>query len=96
MLHVCCKVIILAILYYHITVFSRTTCGENSYLIPVGGADSVGLWGYINAFQELINQGVLENFDDIVFACGSGGTATGLAVGNFLTGSKLRYDNVYL
>ena len=35
-------------------------------------------------------QGALEDFDDLVFACGSGGTAAGLSIANYLTGSKLR------
>jgi len=65
--------------------------GERSYQIPVGGSGAVGLWGYIDAFRELIDQGILENFDDIVCATGSGATAEGLALANYLTGSKLRY-----
>ena len=28
--------------------------------------------------------------DDLVFICGSGGTADGLALGSYLTGGKLR------
>ena len=40
-------------------------------------------------------QGVLEKFDDIVVTIATGGTATGLAIGNYLTGSKLRFD-IYL
>ena len=35
-------------------------------------------------------QGLVENFDDIVFACGSSGTAEGLSIGNYLSGSKLK------
>ena len=31
-----------------------------------------------------------EQFDDLVLACGSGGTVAGLARGNYLTGEKLR------
>ena len=37
------------------------------------------------------SQGALSDFDDLVFACGSGGTAAGLSIANYLTGSKLRY-----
>lgn len=36
-------------------------------------------------------QNVMENFDDMIFACGSGGTASGLSVSNYLLGSKIRY-----
>ena len=35
-------------------------------------------------------QNVLEDYDDIVVTVGSGGTASGIAVGNYLTGSKLK------
>ena len=35
-------------------------------------------------------QNVLEDFDDIVMTCGSGGTAAGIAIANYLTGSKLK------
>ena len=68
---------------------NRST-GGNPYIIPVGGSNSVGVWGYIEAFQELVHQGVLENFDDIVVTTGSGGTVCGLVVGNYLTGMKVK------
>lgn len=51
--------------------------GETSMLIPVGGSDDVGLWGYIEAFEELHAQ--LEassvKVDDIFIGCGSGDIA---------------------
>ncbi|KAH3841240.1 hypothetical protein DPMN_114699 [Dreissena polymorpha] len=72
----------------------RSTTGESCYAIPVGGSNVIGLWGYISLFAELESQGVLEDYDDIVFATGSGGTASGLAIGNYLTGSKLRIHGV--
>ena len=37
-------------------------------------------------------QGVLDNFDDIVTCVGTGGTASGLAISNYLTGSKIKYN----
>ncbi|XP_052103570.1 uncharacterized protein LOC127737077 [Mytilus californianus] len=64
--------------------------GEDSYLLPIAGANVVGLYGYIAAFQEMISQGILEEFDDIVVTCGSGGTAAGLCIANYLNQSKLR------
>ena len=36
-------------------------------------------------------QGLVERFDDIVVAVGSGGTVCGLALANHLTGAKLKY-----
>ena len=37
-----------------------------------------------------IFQGLHDNFDDIFVAGGSVGTACGLAIANYLTGSKLK------
>lgn len=70
------------------------TKGEKCYPIPVGGSNEVGLFGYLTVIQELEAQGALEEFDDLVFACGSGGTAAGLAIGNYLTGNKLRIHGI--
>lgn len=71
--------------------------GEKTYRMPAGGSDSVGCFGYLHAWQEMMGQGVLERFDDLVHVCGSGGTLCGLAIGNFLTGETNRtikpYDN---
>lgn len=72
----------------------KAETGESSLLIPVGGSDEIGLFGYINVFQEMITQGLLEDFDDIVFACGSGGTAEGLCIANYLTGQKLKVHGI--
>ena len=35
-------------------------------------------------------QGILDNFDDIFVASGSGGTIGGLALANYLNGSPLK------
>eukprot|EP00042_Codosiga_hollandica_P029196 m.159232 g.159232 ORF g.159232 m.159232 type:complete len:362 (-) comp53009_c0_seq2:18-1103(-) len=61
-----------------------------TYLLPVGGSNLVGVWGYVDAFRELLDQRLEENFDDIVLAVGSGGTACGLAVANYLAKSPVR------
>jgi D-cysteine desulfhydrase family pyridoxal phosphate-dependent enzyme len=56
------------------------------YIIPEGGSNSLGTWGYIEAFREIAAQ-IAEaqlQFDDIVFACGSGGTAAGIALATAL------------
>jgi D-cysteine desulfhydrase len=59
------------------------TQSRNPYLIPVGGSNALGTWGYLEAVQELMSQ--LEEssleLDHVVFACGSGGTLTGIALG---------------
>ncbi|CAH3145905.1 unnamed protein product [Pocillopora meandrina] len=64
--------------------------GSSAYLIEVGGSSYMGMFGYLTAFQEMIDQNVLKNFDDIVVTVDSGGSASGIAIGNYLTGSKLK------
>lgn len=64
--------------------------GRKAYGIPVGGSNGLGSWGYINGVNELLHQ--LEqakapesssniSLEHIAFACGSGGTAAGVAIG---------------
>ena len=36
-------------------------------------------------------KGLHDHFDDIVVTSGTGGTTAGIAIANYLTGSKLRY-----
>ena len=40
--------------------------GAKPYFIPVGGSNALGTWGYINFFQELIEQTESAPFTDIV------------------------------
>lgn len=68
--------------------------GERPYIIPLGGSNSVGTFGIINSFQELMDQGLHSNFDDVVVATGSGGTLAGLAIANYLTGKKVRIHGI--
>jgi 1-aminocyclopropane-1-carboxylate deaminase/D-cysteine desulfhydrase-like pyridoxal-dependent ACC family enzyme len=57
----------------------------NPYPIPVGGSNGLGTWGYINGVEELVSQwNSIESspsLDHVIFACGSGGTATGIGLG---------------
>ncbi|KAJ3700303.1 hypothetical protein LUZ61_004008 [Rhynchospora tenuis] len=58
--------------------------GRKPYIIPVGGSNSLGTWGYIEAIREIeqqIENSGMAKFDDIVVACGSGGTIAGLSLG---------------
>lgn len=68
--------------------------GRRPYVIPVGGSNSLGTWGYIGAVREIelqLQDGFEENrFDDIVVACGSGGTIAGLALGSWLSTLKAK------
>ncbi|XP_033638263.1 bifunctional D-cysteine desulfhydrase/1-aminocyclopropane-1-carboxylate deaminase, mitochondrial-like isoform X1 [Asterias rubens] len=64
--------------------------GEKAYSIPCGGTNSIGLFGYVQTFQELLKQKVPDNFTDIAVAVGSGGTIGGLSMSNYLSNSHLR------
>ncbi|CAM0952203.1 unnamed protein product [Alopecurus aequalis] len=67
--------------------------GRNPYVIPGGGSNSLGNWGYIEAVREIEQQIQLSGdvqFDDIVVACGSGGTVAGLALGSQLSSLKTK------
>ncbi|KEH21437.1 1-aminocyclopropane-1-carboxylate deaminase, putative [Medicago truncatula] len=68
--------------------------GRRPYVIPVGGSNSLGTWGYLEAVREIelqIQSGTSNvKFDDIVVACGSGGTIAGLALGSSLSTLKAR------
>lgn len=66
--------------------------GRRPYVIPVGGSNSLGTWGYIEAIREIEQQlqTAKERFDDIVVACGSGGTIAGLSLGSSLSSLKAK------
>ncbi|KAL3820379.1 hypothetical protein ACJIZ3_006284 [Penstemon smallii] len=70
--------------------------GRRPYVIPLGGSNSLGTWGYIEAIREIKEQAQKGSraaaFDDIVVACGSGGTIAGLAAGSSLSnlGAKIQ------
>lgn len=62
-----------------------TAGGEKPYLIPEGGSNGLGALGYFNAVAELAEQqeagDLPEDLDVVAVACGSGGTAAGVALG---------------
>ena len=66
--------------------------GKKAYVIPEGGSDPLGAWGYIKAFQEIQAQAEKANlkFDIIVTAVGSGGTYAGLYLGAKMTSADTR------
>jgi D-cysteine desulfhydrase len=57
--------------------------GRKALIIPTGGSDGIGVWGYIAACEELARDfgdaGIVQAH--IVTATGSGGTQTGLTLG---------------
>lgn len=59
--------------------------GETPYIIPEGGSNGLGCLGYVAAVEELYEQqqagDLPRDLDLIAVACGSGGTAAGLALG---------------
>lgn len=60
--------------------------GRAPYVIPEGGSNGLGALGYVEAMREVRRQLDLglaggARFDTIVHACGSGGTAAGVALG---------------
>jgi D-cysteine desulfhydrase len=58
--------------------------GRKPYAVPLGGSNALGAFGYLDAINEIQEQGI--QFDHLVFACGSGGTAAGLSLGAKLAG----------
>jgi D-cysteine desulfhydrase len=61
--------------------------GKVPYVIPEGGSNGLGSLGYVDAMAEVRAQldaglgGGPRPFDAVVHACGSGGTAAGVALG---------------
>ncbi len=57
--------------------------GHKPYLIPVGGSNVVGSYGYIRCATEIIQQLKTQNLqiDQIILASGSAGTQAGLLAG---------------
>jgi D-cysteine desulfhydrase len=63
-----------------------SAAGRRAYVIPEGGSSGLGALGYVEAMAEVRRQldlglGGGRPFDAIVHACGSGGTAAGIALG---------------
>ncbi|KAJ1623319.1 tryptophan synthase beta subunit-like PLP-dependent enzyme [Pavlovales sp. CCMP2436] len=65
--------------------------GKRPYVVPVGGSTALAAWGYLAAVQELLDQlAGRPPIEHIVVACGSGGTATAIALGVRLAGLRTR------
>ena len=64
-----------------------TAAGGKPYVIPEGGSNAVGSWGYIRACEELAaDLAALPPMPtSIVYAAGSGGTGAGLVLGARMT-----------
>ncbi|MCB1688212.1 MAG: D-cysteine desulfhydrase family protein [Halioglobus sp.] len=57
--------------------------GHKAMVVPTGGSDGIGAWGYIAACEELLSDFSTAGIEQahIVTATGSGGTQTGLTLG---------------
>lgn len=70
--------------------------GAKPYVIPEGGSNGLGALGYVDAIEEITKQqklGLLPtSLDSVAFACGSGGTAAGVALGLSHYGLAKRAD----
>ena len=61
--------------------------GRRPYVVPEGGSNGLGSLGYVDCMREVRAQmrhglaGGDRPFDVVVHACGSGGTAAGVALG---------------
>ena len=61
--------------------------GKRPYVVPEGGSNGLGALGYVECMRETAAQmghglaGGKAPFDVVVHACGSGGTAAGVALG---------------
>ncbi len=68
--------------------------GGRPYVIPEGGSNALGSWGYIRAMRELAGDladiASPEHPVTVVYACGSGGTGAGLILGAKLLGLAAR------
>lgn len=64
--------------------------GFNPWVIPTGASDGFGIWGYMQAFDEIINDCKILGFspDAICHATGSGGTQAGLTLRSAQMGFK--------
>ncbi len=64
---------------------------ETAYIIPEGGSNATGAWGYVSCFFEIIDQikKYHLHFDAIVVATGSGGTHAGLLIGKKMISSDI-------
>jgi len=69
---------------------------KKPYVIPEGGTDPLGIWGYVKALGEIKKQAQKAKIriDTICCAVGSGGTYAGLYLGSKIYGWKVRIFGV--
>ena len=57
--------------------------GRKPLVIPTGGSNGIGIWGYVSAAQEILDDMSAEHIEHayVITATGSGGTQAGLTLG---------------
>ncbi|WP_321369386.1 D-cysteine desulfhydrase family protein [uncultured Desulfuromusa sp.] len=73
--------------------------GACPYIIPEGGSNALGAWGYVATVEELVNDvnllgGSGAESTTVISAVGSGGTTAGLVLGNKLLSADFRIVGV--
>lgn len=67
--------------------------GRRPYVVPEGGSNALGAWGYVRAVVEELDPELAAlppRPTSVVYACGSGGTGAGLVLGAALCGWRER------
>ena len=64
--------------------------GRRPYVIPEGGSNALGAWGYVAMLQELAGQGFADRAPHLFSATGSAGTLAGLHLGVRLLSLPIR------
>lgn len=66
--------------------------GLKPYIVPEGGSNSIGVWGYFSAAKEILGQAQSFGFspDYVITATGSGGTYAGLWLGFKALGASIK------
>lgn len=69
---------------------------EKVYIVPEGGSNATGSWGYVKCFYEIEeqNKNLKNKVDTIVVTTGSGGTHAGLLAGKMISGSKIEVISI--
>jgi D-cysteine desulfhydrase len=69
---------------------------QRCYIIPEGGSNATGAWGYVSCFSEILDQ--IKKFhlhiDAIIVATGSGGTHAGLLIAKSMFDSEIAVYSV--
>jgi len=68
--------------------------GHKTYIIPVGGSNEIGLWGYIECMAEMKNFIAKQSIHAIYLPVGTGGTYAGLLLGKKLYNVKAEVHGV--